>query len=1129
MRRSLIYYWRLHLAVLLGAAVATAVLTGALLVGDSVRGSLRDLTLERLGRIDYAVLSERFVRENIADELHHDEDFQNQFDSAAPAILLNGNATHARSRARAARINIHGVDHRFASLFSETGDSLQIYLNKKSGQIFPSVVINASLQQELNAQVGDQILLNFEQPSDVHRESVLGDKRSIEVVRTLRLTVTKILPDRGLGRFGLLTQQTFPRNAFVPLSVLQEALEEEHKTNAMFIAQKTDSENASHEHVLRHVLRRTLSLEDLGLALAQTGGQLALTSPQLLIAPALQATIDSSIAEMRAPHLHLYTYLANGLTANGKSLPYSTITALPPPPEEFGVFHLIDGSPAPALAEDEIFLNDWAADDLQASPGDTVAVSYYVVGPGEQLVTRTTPFRMKGIIKIEGLAADPELTPEFPGIHEVDNMQAWDPPFPIDLKLIRAKDEAYWDEYRATPKAFIALATGQRLWQSRFGRLTAIRLTAAPGMDLQTTQNRLVKSLLNRIQPEQAGFAAQAVKAQGLAASSGATDFSGLFISFSFFLIVSATLLVGMLFRLGIEQRANELGLLRAVGFPQKSVTQRALQEAGVVAGLGCLLGLGGAIAYAGLLITGLRTWWVEAIGAAFLQLHVNPISLIAGYLLAMAIIALTIWLTLRQLRKIPAPALLHGVTTSEETKSGRLAPILFWAALGSAVVLLMVALLQNSMQSPVLFFACGALLLIAGLAGMSLWLRRQERRYRRILPITRLLEMGMRNTVRRPGRSMLSIALVACACFVIVAVGASRREFGAEVLLKNSGGGGFALVAESAVPLYQDLNTASGRSELGIAEKDSALAHLSQVIAMRLLPGEDASCLNLYRPQKPRILGVPPAQIERGGFAFQETLEGVAANPWRALELEAEPDVIPAIGDYNSVRWILHLGLGQDFVMKNEFGEEIRLRFVALLQSSIFQSEILISEENFVKHFPRQSGYSYFLLEAPFTQAQSLAQAVERDLSDYGFDAALTSEKLAGFQVVENTYLSVFQTLGGLGLLLGTLGLGIILLRNVIERRGELATLRAFGFREATLRHMLLFENGFLIFTGLVLGSLSALLAITPHLAASGAQVPWFSLALTLLAVFASGIFASLVAVHFSARIPLLPALKAE
>ncbi|KAA0226695.1 hypothetical protein EDS67_19980, partial [candidate division KSB1 bacterium] len=123
---------------------------------------------------------------------------------------------------------------------------------------------------------------------------------------------------------------------------------------------------------------------------------------------------------------------------------------------------------------------------------------------------------------------------------------------------------------------------------------------------------------------------------------------------------------------------------------------------------------------------------------------------------------------------------------------------------------------------------------------------------------------------------------------------------------------------------------------------------------------------------------------------------------------------------------------------------------------SSIFQSEILISEENFVKHFPGQSGYSYFLLEAPLAQAQALAQALERDLSDYGFDATLTSEKLAGFQVVENTYLSVFQTLGGLGLLLGTLGLGIILLRNVIERRGELATLRAFGFREATLRHML-------------------------------------------------------------------------
>jgi ABC-type antimicrobial peptide transport system permease subunit len=135
----------------------------------------------------------------------------------------------------------------------------------------------------------------------------------------------------------------------------------------------------------------------------------------------------------------------------------------------------------------------------------------------------------------------------------------------------------------------------------------------------------------------------------------------------------------------------------------------------------------------------------------------------------------------------------------------------------------------------------------------------------------------------------------------------------------------------------------------------------------------------------------------------------------------------------------------------------------------------------------------------------------------------------LANYGAVENTYLSVFQTLGGLGLLLGTLGLGIILIRNVIERRGELATLRTFGFRRSTLAAMLVTENGFLIFCGILIGSFSALVAVMPHLLGGHSQAPWLSLALTLMLVLMVGLLASWVAVSLALRIPLLPALKAE
>jgi hypothetical protein len=62
--RSLTFYARSHAAVALGAAIGSAALIGALVVGDSVRGSLREFALARLGATHLALASnDRFFRE----------------------------------------------------------------------------------------------------------------------------------------------------------------------------------------------------------------------------------------------------------------------------------------------------------------------------------------------------------------------------------------------------------------------------------------------------------------------------------------------------------------------------------------------------------------------------------------------------------------------------------------------------------------------------------------------------------------------------------------------------------------------------------------------------------------------------------------------------------------------------------------------------------------------------------------------------------------------------------------------------------------------------------------------------------------------------------------------------------
>jgi ABC-type antimicrobial peptide transport system permease subunit len=201
----------------------------------------------------------------------------------------------------------------------------------------------------------------------------------------------------------------------------------------------------------------------------------------------------------------------------------------------------------------------------------------------------------------------------------------------------------------------------------------------------------------------------------------------------------------------------------------------------------------------------------------------------------------------------------------------------------------------------------------------------------------------------------------------------------------------------------------------------------------------------------------------------------------------------------------------------------------VAALRDSLFQSELLISDENFLRCFPEQEGSRFFMIDAPIERAGEVTRTLEEGLADLGFDVSRSSDRLAAYHRVENTYLSTFQSLGGLGLILGTIGLATVLLRNVIERRSELALLRAVGFRREALAGLIVAENTVLMLLGLVAGSLCALVAIAPAVISRGWAVPVGPLLLTLGGVLVVGMGASTVAALAAFRAPLLPALRGD
>lgn len=988
--RGLSYYWRTNAAVVLGVATAVAVLAGALLVGDSVRGSLRDLVLQRLGHTDLAVVSSAFFRERFAEDLRADESFSSSFSAICPLIVVRGLVSEQISGRRASRVQVYGVDDRFWRFHN---------LPAIRGPEGREALVSVALASEIGAHPGATILARFQRPSAVPLESLHG--RKDDLGQTIRLTVRAVIGAEALGEFSLQPQQGEVRAVFMPMSRLQQDLGVNGHANALLVSKGVAAASGDGIGALETLIRHRAKLEDLGLELTvvESQGVLAIESDAGLIDEPRAHAINEALAGQAVQPV--LTYLANSLRRANREVPYSLVTATD---LRKVATHLASQPDAPGPPP--MVLNEWAARDLRAKTGDPVSLEYYVWEEPGRLLTRTADFRVAGIVPIAGPAADRDLAPDYPGITEALSVGDWDPPFPIDLRRVRPVDEHYWDQYRTTPKAFIPLTVGQELWRSRYGALTSLRLTPGQGQSLTGARDRVDERLRAALDPVALGLIVRDVRAEGMAASRGATDFAAYFTYFSVFLVVSALLLAALFFKLGIEHRAREVGLLRAVGFSTADVRRLFMAEGLVLSLIGGILGMAGAVSYGYLLMTGLRTWWVDAVGTNALVLHVSWASLAGGagggILAAMA----CIWWTLRGISRVSERSLLAdrivGDRLTPAGRPGRARPLLV-AAMGCGVLglALVAAAMAGLADRTRAFFGSGTALLVSSLFLIAWTLRRPTRVQLGGYgwwPVSRL---GVRNAAYRPGRSVLLVAVMASASFVLTSVDAFRRDdkIAAD---RHSGLGGYSLLVEFLLPFVHDPNTPDGRDWLGLSEP------VGRVEPFRVLPGDDASCLNLYEPKNPRILAPRPGFIGLARFGFQRSLattEAERANPWLLLDRNLGTDVVPVIADANSMTYVLHRKLGDELIL-NRGGRPVRLRFVAALDDSIFQSELLMSEANFLRLFPDQEGYSLVLLEAAPERVAAVAAAIEARLADLGADAVPTAERLAGFHQVENTYL---------------------------------------------------------------------------------------------------------------------------
>lgn len=1033
-RRGLSHYRGSYLGVFAGAALGAMVLLGALFAGDSVQATLRTVADQRIGWVESVLVGgENFVTQDLADPLH-----------AAPVLQLQAQVN--AGRASAGQVDLLGVDQRFWSLGPGKSTTAA-----PEGDAFK---INHTLARQLDVGTGDSLVVRLRKPSLLSSDAPLsGDT---EELITLRGTVSAILADDQMGRFSLKPTQLPTPLLCLPIERLADAIEQPGKANLLLSPKPIDPEK----------LRASMTLADYGLHFEPIplADAVELRSSNIFLPPAIEAKAREIFPDARP----VLTYLANTIAANDRETPYSMVTGV-------HASSILPGD----LEDDEIVLNAWEAEDLAAKPGDEVTLTYYVLGRNNRLDEQSATFSVRSIIPLGGLAADKKWMPDFPGIAEAESNADWSPGLPLDLTRIREKDETYWDDHKGTPKAFITHRAAARIWENRWGASTGLRMESG----FESRSSELVAALT----PADAGLTLRNVRAEASESANSPTDFAGLFLGMSFFLILAAVGLTAMLFRFNVEQRNHESGLLAALGIPAKRILRWRLVEGLVVVTLGSLLGLLLAIAYTRGLLAFLETIWSTDGGGLFL-FHMSPASIVGGLAGFVILVMLTIWLVTRRQAARGAGIRLESGTEEVIRSRKTRAP---WIVLAALLVGLGALAGSKAMGPQGGFFLAGFAFLVGGLATFVWRLRRRQ-----FLPEEAIDPAGLAaiNTTRRPTRSLVVTASLAAGVFLVISVAAFQKHGGDEWKDPTSGAGGFAFWIETTSPVHRG----SGKEGLELqADPPASLA------AFRIGAGDDASCFNLNAVARPRLLATDVGQLE-GRFSIKSTIDELPAS-W--LALRSPTDALPAFIDETTLLWVLKKKLGDTLTYTDDAGREFPVRLVGTLAGSVFQGSLVVDEQAFLQRFPDSGGYRLFLGETT-GMIESDRTLYQQAFTDLGASITTTGERLAAFHSVENTYIAIFHVLGGLGVVLGAAGLGLLTARNLAERRDEFSLLRTLGIPDEIRRTIILRESVRLILWGLGIGLFAAVVSILPNLPDGGRALTFGWIAALVLLIGTNALF---------------------
>lgn len=1098
--KSITYYSRYYKLIAVAALITVAVIVGSLVIGDSVRTTLVNQVKERLGETETVVFSRNSY---MSDGLLNKPLFKG---SSRGIILMNG---FVSQNGRLLPVFVWGVD------------DMDILRGKTK--------MNPSLAKELALDGQADIILRLPAAGLVPSGSLFVTEN---YTTSMRLVFGGVVAASDGGNISLKNEQILPFNIFINRQELAEALEVEGKVNLILSDQKiTDSD-------FSEVWDYTSS----GLSVNERGEDFEITSERIeksrnkFDRPGniyteitsdrvfLQKEVVASILENNSESDRIFSYMANSIALGDASIPYSFVTA-------------VDRYEGETLQPDEIFLSDYAAKRINAKTGDRVDVSYFVSQDLKTLQTKSIHLKVKKIVPISKLVADGSLSADYPGLSDVDRCTDWDSDLPIDMSLITDEDERYWELYKSTPKAILPFEAVANDWGNDYGNATAI-CVAGENPDLDgLTANMFGIQLLHP-------------RETGIYAAKNGVDFSSLFLALGFFIIVSAMLLMliplsGMFFA-----RKNELILLKCLGYPRKRITKILWSESVPVVLVSSIVGVVAGLVYTCLVMWLLGNVWKGATHTDGFSVYPGMLTMITGLVVGTGLSLLLLRVAIARslgekavmvgakdtqpygaiaqlLNRKKAVVKVKTIVKKKKTSIHRRGIIALICSLLSMVIIGINFMILHSVE----LFVLVGILLIATAAAWGDWLlcRKGTDLTNGLVssnsPVSSKGIVSTKETISTNSpvhpngfgtaklvwntlyankkQAMLSFFTLAIGVFIVFSVGLNRRGF-ADSSQVRTGTGGYALWMESSVPVYHNMMTDEGRAKLSLA----GLPADADIMQCLRFSADDASCLNLNKVANPTVLGVDMDALMASDFQISQNIYSSGREGLLGEMQQHNGNIYPALIDETVLTWGLMMKLGDTLVYENDKGYNVSLHLVGTLANSIFQGNVLIDRNLFREIWPETTGSDIFLIKVDESDREQVKNLFSSALYEYGVTVTTTNDRLKQFNAVTDTYLTIFLTLGGLGLLLGIMGFVIVVRKNLTMRQDEIRLYGMLGFTKRKISKIMYKENILVPLYAILTGVISSLVGVNASFMNIGKWIWVVTLLFTLLFIICVLVF---------------------